>query len=419
MDHIIRPPAWHRWRWPAAVMAGVAVLVALWLKPATGVHRLERSEVVLGQVSRGILVRDIRASGVLEAAEQQVLAAESAGQVVRVVLANGAIVAPGSEVLELENADVRQQARSAAAALTQAEIQRATLRLELNAERLQQDSEVARAASEFKLQQLRVRGETELAAKGIVSRQQLLESQGQLEQLERSAAVQLAKQSGLVNVHRLKLRASDDTLAERREAAQQLQARAAGLIVRASVAGTLDGMSVRAGEAVQAGATLARVVVPGALRANLGVAQGQAGALQIGQAVVIRSAGSSVTGSISAISPSVTEGRVAVLVSFDPSGGAVAELKPGQVVEGRVVLETLPAALRLPRPAAVQQDGQLLRLFRRNGARFTATNVQLGRLAGDYVEVLTGLNVGDEVILSDTSAIAGQSNTVEPEIALD
>ena len=88
-------------------------------------------------------------------------------------------------------------------------------------------------------------------------------------------------------------------------------------------------------------------------------------------------------------------------VAFD--GPLPREARPDLGVDGTVELERLEDAVFVNRPVYSQAE-TTASLFRVEPATGYATRVQVkfGRSSVNTIEVLEGLNVGDEVILSDT-----------------
>ena len=74
-------------------------------------------------------------------------------------------------------------------------------------------------------------------------------------------------------------------------------------------------------------------------------------------------------------------------------------------MDGTIEIERLPDVLYVGRPAFGQPDSEV-RLFKLDPATGIATRVpvRLGKSSVNLIEIKQGLNVGDQVILSDTSA---------------
>jgi HlyD family secretion protein len=112
------------------------------------------------------------------------------------------------------------------------------------------------------------------------------------------------------------------------------------------------------------------------------------------------------TGRVIRIAPAAQNGSVAVDVVF--VGVLPPGARPDLNVDGTVDLETLRNVVSIARPASASDDTTvgLYRIERgSNVARLV--DVHLGHGSTDRVAVLSGLQPGDTVIVSDTSAYGG------------
>jgi HlyD family secretion protein len=175
------------------------------------------------------------------------------------------------------------------------------------------------------------------------------------------------------------------------------------LKVRAGLDGMLQLVPVDVGQQVAPGANLARVANPARLKAEIKVAETQAKDVQIGQAAQVDTRNGIVNGRVIRIDPSVQNGTRTVDVSLDGKlpNGAVPDLS----VDGTIELERLANVLFMGRPA-FGQDQSTVGIFKVDPAGAEATRVQvtLGKSSVNTVEIVSGLQAGDKVILSDMSA---------------
>ncbi len=106
---------------------------------------------------------------------------------------------------------------------------------------------------------------------------------------------------------------------------------------------------------------------------------------------------------MSRIDPAVQGGTVTVDVAL--TGTLPKGARPDLSVEGTIELERLNEVLYVGRPAFGQEQG-VVGLFRLadEGKSAVRIQVKLGRSSVNTVEILEGLDAGDQVILSDTSA---------------
>jgi HlyD family secretion protein len=175
------------------------------------------------------------------------------------------------------------------------------------------------------------------------------------------------------------------------------------LKVRAGLEGTLQLVPVEVGAQVAPGANLARVANPQRLKAEIKIAETQAKDIQLGQKAEIDTRNGIVEGRVARIDPSVINGTRTVDVTLvgDLPKGAVPDLS----VDGTIVLAQLRDIVYMGRPA-FGQDQSTVGLFKigPDGVTAERTQVKLGKSSVNTIEVLSGLKVGDQVILSDMSA---------------
>jgi HlyD family secretion protein len=171
--------------------------------------------------------------------------------------------------------------------------------------------------------------------------------------------------------------------------------------VKAGMSGTLQSVPVERGQQVSPGTNLARVANPSNLKAELRIAETQTKDIRIGQSAEVDTRNGIVKGHVSRIDPASNGGTVGVDVIMDgplPDGA-----RPDLSVDGTVLLERLTNVTYVGRPAFGQENSTVTIFKVQPNGEATATKVKLGRASVNTIEVLEGLNPGDQVILSDMS----------------
>ena len=157
-----------------------------------------------------------------------------------------------------------------------------------------------------------------------------------------------------------------------------------------------------AGSSQLSGLSKCQQLNPKKLKAEIKIAETQAKDITIGQKATIDTRNGVVVGHVSRIDPSVQNGTVTVDAVFDEPlpPGARADLS----VDGTIELENLKDVLYVGRPVHGQADATIS-LFKisPDGSEASRVNVKLGRSSVTTMEILSGLQVGDKVILSDMS----------------
>jgi HlyD family secretion protein len=160
------------------------------------------------------------------------------------------------------------------------------------------------------------------------------------------------------------------------------------------------------GQQVQEGTILARVARPDTLKAQLQIPETQARDVAIGQKAAIDTRNGVVQGTVVRIDPAVQNGYVTVdaeLPSELPRGA-----RPDLSVDGTIEIERLEDVLYMARPS-YGESGATIQLFEvvGDGRQAVRVNVELGRASVHTVEIVSGLEEGDRVILNDPSAWDG------------
>ncbi len=387
---------------------GGAVLLAMtvWLsqlEPA--VYAVDRDVVVTGTVGRGDMLRQVRGPGTLVAIDQRWIAAETSGRVDRIVELAGKIVTADTVVLELVNPELEQQAQDALLALRKAKAEYIDLGVKLESQQLAQQADAARIHADYEEAKLVATADEQLHKDGLAPEINVRKS--------RLRADQLASRNEIEKLRLQKLTESISAqLDSRRLALEQLQAvyelrrdQQEGLRVRAGLDGVLQEVPVKVGQRVTPGTNLALVADPKQLKAELQIQQVQAKDLTVGQRAEIDTRNGVIEGRVERIDPAVRSGTVTVDVALE--GDLPKGARPDLSVQGTVEIERLEDVLYLRRPTSTQAESstQLFKVLPDGEA--VRVVVELGRGSVDTMEVVSGLEEGDVVIVSDSSAWDG------------
>jgi len=135
----------------------------------------------------------------------------------------------------------------------------------------------------------------------------------------------------------------------------------------------------------------------------LKIAETQAKDVMMGQIAQIDTRNGVIPGRVVRIDPAAQNGTVTVDVRLE--GDLPAGARPDLSVDGTVELERLDNVVYVGRPVFGQPNSTIT-LFKvdLDGREATRVPVKLGRTSVNTIEVVDGLKVGDQVILSDMSA---------------
>ncbi len=177
--------------------------------------------------------------------------------------------------------------------------------------------------------------------------------------------------------------------------------------IRAPIAGTVTHRYIERGQQVGTTNPSFRLADLDRLEAQLAIPERESYRIVVGQTARIllqEGAAPVATGRVERIRPVVDAGSGTVLVTVTvASQGGEVPLRPGQFVNVDVVTETLPDRITLPR-TSVLVDGAAPRVFVVREGVAVEREVTLGYSRGDRVEIRTGVEPGDTVV------VRGQDN---------
>jgi HlyD family secretion protein len=383
----------------AVVVIAGATLGLSRLQPAA--PSVERATLVCDTVKRGLMLRQVRGPGKLVPEEILWITVGTQGRVEKLPLLPGVLVQSDTVLVELSNPELVQDALEATGAAGAAEARLRSEQARLQNELLAMEAGVAKLQAEHNEAIVQREVDEQLFRDELIAERML--------RLSRTKVDQLAK---LIDIDERRFKifreSIDAQLSDTESRVGQAKALAAlkkrqvdALQVRAGVEGVLEQVKVELGQHVTAGISLAKVTNPKRLKAQLKVPETQARDVLIGQRAWVDTRSTLLPGKVVRVDPAAEQGTVTVDVALEAE--LPREARPDLSVDGTVELERLEDAVFVGRPIYGQADSTVS-LFKLEADKSHATRVQVkfGRSSVNTIEVVEGLAVGDEIILSDT-----------------
>ena len=383
------------------IVAGTGVTVGLSrLEPAA--PNVDRGTVYTDTVQRGEMLRQVRGLGKLVPEEIRWIPSTTAGLVERIVVQPGVTVTPDSVIVVMSNPELKQSVRDAELQILGAEADLANLRVQLASNLLNQQASAASVEQTFHTTRLQYEADSQLSVEGLISELDLNKSRVIAEQAAKRFELEGQRLATVGEANEAQLMAQGVRLEQLRAVLALRQDQLNDLSVRAGIHGVLQQVPVEVGQKLAMGTNIARVAEPGRLKAELSIAETQAKDIVVGLLASIDTRNGVIPGTVVRIDPAVLNGTVKVDVRLD--GELPRGARPDLSVDGTVEIERLVDVLYVGRPAYGQANS-LVGIFRLTPeGEAIRTTVRLGRVSVSTMEIVEGLNVGDEVILSDMSA---------------
>jgi HlyD family secretion protein len=386
----------------AAVVGVVVVTVGLsQLKPAA--PSVDRAALWTDTVRQGPLVIQVRATGTLVSEQIRYIPAVTAGRVEAVLARPGTPVEAGTVLLQLSNPDVELQLLESERQLSQAQSELLTLRANLQTQALNQQSTVAQVRSQFNEAQRNATTAAELASKGLIPANEASRAQDQIDELRSRLQIEQQRLQLLADSRDAQLQSQQLTVDRLQGVVRFRRQQLESLNVTAGASGVLQELSLQVGQWVNPGTTLAIVVQPGALRAALRVPESQTRDIVVGLEANVDTRNGIVPGRVVRIDPSAQQGTVGIDVALE--GELPPGARPDLSVDATIVISRMDDVLYVGRPNFGSANSTV-GMFRiaPDGRSADRVRVQFGQSSVNSIQVLSGLRVGDAVILSEMSA---------------
>ena len=189
-----------------------------------------------------------------------------------------------------------------------------------------------------------------------------------------------------------------------------------GLVLRAPVAGVVQGLTGKPGDQIGAGAAIASVAARGAVRARFGVDPAVAQRTRPGQPITISliAGGREIVTVVSGVDPSVdTTTRLAAIFADIPSGAAIG---PGEPLRASVTVGATSTGITIPYAALLDDGGRSYVFVVKNGVA-RSRDVSPGSSAGETVQILKGLQPGERVVTEGGTALEDAMKVREGDTA--
>jgi HlyD family secretion protein len=184
----------------------------------------------------------------------------------------------------------------------------------------------------------------------------------------------------------------------------EVERQADELTIRSPVDGLVSRVMINDRDSVTEGQQLAMVVDLSAFEIEVMIPENYADEITPGTEAVVTYDSREYPGAVKSISPEVEGSRVRGVVEF--TGQAPAGLKQNQRVPTRLVLETKTDVMKVPRGPFLEAGAGRQAYVIEDGIAYLRP-IEVGSLSVGEVEVVGGLELGDEIIISDTTRFLG------------
>ena len=342
--------------------------------------------VNVAPVERSLAKGNLVLAGNIEAVTEAPVLARSSGYILKRYVDIGDRVQEGQVLAEIEAPELDQQIAQAKATVEQAHS---------NTEQTQAALEQGR--SNAALAKVTADRQQQLFVKDVISRQD--NDTAQMQYAAQQANVQALEKA--VNAARGSASAVEANLARINDLKNYLT-------VRAPFAGVITVRNIDVGALVNEGSTLLyRIAQTGRLRTYLNVPQADAGNVRVGQHATLEIAGRAgvkVPGEVTRTANSLDPATRTLLVEVQVANAA-GTLMPGMYAQVDLSVPRQDPPLLIPGDTlVVRSDGPQVAVVGPDGV-VHFTRIKIGRDFGDHLEVLEGLQLGQQLVVNPSDVV--------------
>ena len=393
----------------AYAAGGIAVLAFAWwfVDTLLGGRSLSvnAERITVSPVSVGTYEDFIPLRGRLVPRSTVFLDAIEGGRVEEILVEDGATVEAGDMIAVLSNTNLQLEVLGREAAVTEQLNNMRTIELQLEQNRLAHKRNLVEIDYQITRLTREITRQRELISQNLVSQSTIDELDDEFTYYRNRREVTLESQA-------TDARMQEQQLRQLREAGQQLQAGLGfarknldDLSVRAPVTGKLSGFNIEVGQSIARGGRLGQIDDPEAYKLNAEISEYYLNRVDLQQVAIAEHNGKDLGLRISKIYPDVSEGqfKVDMLFDEDPEG-----LRRGQTLQVRLTLGDDTDAVLIPNGSFYQDTGgSWIFVVSPGGSEAIRRTVSLGRRNESFIEVLDGLQPGEQVITSPYTSFIG------------
>ena len=390
----------------------ILFLIAILLAVSAATYRLskmkaaapavDRATLWPDKVKRGSMLRDIHGTGTLVPEDIRWIPSAREGVVEKINVRIGDTVNPNTVLAELSNPDLVQALMDSGLQIKAAEADLINTRTSHENDVISQQILIANLGAVAQRAKLQADTDDELLKRGLIG--QLTVKLSRLEADNSASQIDREKQRIAVSAKsaEAQIAAQEARLDQLRETHELRKRQIDELRIRAGVSGVLQQVSIEGGQHIAAGTAVAKIAEPGHLKAQLRIAETQMKDVLLGQNASIDTRIGIVPGRVVHIDPAAIQGTVTIDIQLDgelPKGA-----RPDLSVDGTIEIERLSDVLYVGRPPNAQPDSTIQMFKILPNGEAVRTRVRIGKVSVNSIQILEGLQAGDEVILSDMSA---------------
>ena len=354
------------------------------------------------QVAETPIGETVTVNGTLAAYDQATVGTKVAGRLQSISVDFGTVVRKGQAIAKLEPQDYQLRVQQAEAALAQARA-RVGLSPDGGDDRVTLDQTGAVREAKAVLDESKAKRDraARLINQGIIPK-------AEMDTADADYKVAMSRYQDAVE----EIRNRQGVLAQRRSELNLARQQLADTILYAPMTGVVQEKRASVGEYLAAAAPVVDIVQVDPLRLRVDVPERESHKIHTGQSVRVTVEGDpdAYLGTVKRLSPSISQQNRVLSVEADVRNNG--HLKPGAFVKAEIVTDQASTAATVP-PTAIVTFAGIEKVITIEGGKAVEKVVMTGRRGQDWIEIKSGINVGQVVIVNPGNLQSGQAVQVQ------
>jgi len=395
-------PLFLRWILPVGVLAACLAISFGVLRLRSASPTVDKNSLQVVTVESGPMICRVDGLGSLVPEDERWLTAGTEGRVDQILLRPGAHVRPNTVILQLSNPDLDRQITDAELAMKKSEAELANLRVQLQAQLLNEKALEAQLESDVTQAKLEADRDESLYKNQLGTLMNSKISRAKSDSLATRLQIEKEKLGIAEEARQAQLTAKQAEVAQMQALYSLRTQQKEALLVKAGMDGVVEEVSIGTGQQVGPGTILARVANSARLMARVHVPEAQASSIEINQPATVSLQDHTYPARVVRMDPNVQNGTVSIDLKF--TRPQPREARSDLSASGSIEVEKIPVTTFVKWPLQSKM-GAPVALYRvsDDGKLAQRVNVTLGRSSSDRVQIAQGLQPGDRIIVSDMS----------------
>jgi HlyD family secretion protein len=397
-----------KWLTISMLLFVVVFVIYMVMSKTTGkVLSVDNTRIVISNVTSGVFEDFIPIRGRVTPAKTVYLDAIEGGRVERILVEDGTSLNAGDLIVELSNASLQLSVLGNETRVAEQLNNMRSIELNLEQNRLQHKRNIVDINYQIKMLSRQLSREKSLIDTGAIMQSKYDDTFDTLQWYE--SRLELTKESQQSDA-----RMQGEQLTFLKETSSRLETNLGisrqnldNMSVKAPVAGKLSGFNVEVGQSIARGERLGQIDTPNDYKLTAFIDEFYLGRVDIGQQATYLGKSQNKNQDyvlvISKVYPQVQNGQFEVdfkFVNQQPEG-----IRRGQTIQIKLTLGDASNAVLIPNGAFFQDTGgKWIFVVSQDGRQAIKRNVRLGRRNNQFIEVIEGLELGEQVITSPYSS---------------